>query len=241
VVPGTSAVTDAIRRKRVGNWHNLGCVRDLTTPLSNAARGSVLTAPAVMAAGDPGSTRLVYAMVAGLTVIGIALVLLGIWLFRQTRYDPPVLAPLERMGDRDWRRQRDPATQRRVLDEVRPEGAQPFRPESSPPTIDEEFDLPERPVASMSDLAPPEADSRSQTPQGIVRLDAIGLDEDEVSEVEGEGAEEALDDVEAAADGGGAADGENAADGVEVTDVESAPDGVEESDEAEDSSDADDR
>ena len=173
-------MTQAIRRKRVRNWHNLGCVRDLTTPLSNAARGSMLTAPAVVGAGDPGSTRLVYAMVAGLVVVGIVFVLLGIWLFRQTRYDPPVLAPLERMGDRDWRRQSDPATQRRVLDEVRPEGAEPLRLESSPPTIDEEFELPERPVTSMSDLAPPMPDPVAPSPQGIDRVDAIGLDDDVV-------------------------------------------------------------
>jgi hypothetical protein len=151
------------------------------------ARGLLLAAPALIGAGDPGSTRLVYAMVGGLVVVGFAFVLLGIWLFRQTRYDLPVLAPLERMGDRDWRRQRDPATQRRVLDEVRPEGAEPLRPESSPPTIDEEFELSERPVTSMSDLVPqvpdslsptPVPDSLSSTSQGIVRLDAIGLDDE---------------------------------------------------------------
>jgi hypothetical protein len=232
-------VTEAIRRKRVGNWHNLGCVRDLTTPLSNAARSSVLTAPVVVSAGDPGSTRLVYAMVAGLTVIGVALVLLAIWLLRQTRYDPPVLAPLERMGDRDWRRQRDPATQRRVLDEVRPEGAQPFRPESSPPSIDEEFDLPARPVASMSDLAAPEADSRSQTPQGIVRLDAIGLDDDEGTQVEGDAFEGEA--VEGAGVQEPAVEVGAAADGVEVPDVDGAADVAEVSDGAEDSSDVDDR
>ena len=79
-------------------------------------------------------------MVAGLVVIGVLFVLLGIWLFRQTRYDPPVLAPLERMGDKEWRRQRDPATQRRVLDELRPAGAEPLRPEASPPNLDAEFD-----------------------------------------------------------------------------------------------------
>jgi hypothetical protein len=144
-------------------------------------------APVLLGAGDPGSTRLVYAMVVGLLVVGIAFVLLGIWLFRQTRYDPPVLAPLERMGDKKWRRQSDPATQRRVLDEVRPEGAEPLRQESSPPKLDAEFELAERPVTSMSDLgpstlsadapgndlAPPSPESRTPTPQGIERPDWI--------------------------------------------------------------------
>jgi hypothetical protein len=144
-------------------------------------------APALLGAGDPGSTRLVYAMVAGLLVVGVAFLFLGIWLFRQTRYDPPVLAPLERMGDKKWRRQSDPATQRRVLDEVRPEGAEPLRHESSPPELDAEFELAERPVTSMSDLdpstlsvepsssdlAPPTPESRTPTPQGIERPDSI--------------------------------------------------------------------
>ncbi len=144
-------------------------------------------APALLGAGDPGSTRLVYAMVAGLVVVGVAFLLLGIWLFRQTRYDPPVLAPLERMGDKKWRRQSDPATQRRVLDEVRPEGAEPLRHESSPPKLDAEFELAERPVTSMSDLgpstlsaassrsdlAPPSPESRTPTPQGIERPEWI--------------------------------------------------------------------
>jgi hypothetical protein len=158
-------------------------VRELTTPLSTAVRSSAVAAPALLGAGDPGSTRLVYAMVAGLVAIGVVFILLGIWLVRQTRYDLPVLAPLERMGDRDWRRQRDPATQRRALDEVRPEGAEPLRHESPPPNLDAEFELAERPVTSMSDLAPstqspdpsmsdlapPVPESRTPTPQGIER------------------------------------------------------------------------
>ena len=143
--------------------------------------------PVLLAAGDPGSTRLVYAMVAGLLVVGVAFLILGIWLFRQTRYDPPVLAPLERMGDKKWRRQSDPATQRRVLDELRPEGAEPLRQESSPPKLDAEFELTERPVTSMSDLgpstlsveaaskdlAPPSPEAGTPTPQGIERPDWI--------------------------------------------------------------------
>ncbi len=188
-----------IRHNRVRNWHNLGSVRELTTPLSNAVRGSVIAAPLLLGAGDPGSTRLVYAMVAGLVAIGVLFVLLGIWLFRQTRYDPPVLAPLERMGDKEWRRQRDPATQRRVLDEVRPAGAEPLRHEPSPPNLDAEFELAERPVASMSDLepstqsvgpsmsdlAPPTPESRTPTPKGIDRPDLLDMIEGSPDEAEG--------------------------------------------------------
>jgi hypothetical protein len=123
----------------------------------------------MLAVGDPGSTRLVYATIAGLVVIGIVLVALGVWLIRETRVDPPVLAPLERMGDRTWRRQTDPAAQRRNLDEVRPAGAQPLRSEPAPPSVDAEFELAERPVRSLSDLAPPAPDERFPTPPGIER------------------------------------------------------------------------
>ncbi len=132
--------------------------------------------PFLVGAGDPSSSRLVYAMVIGLVAVGIAFVVLAVWLIRQTRYDIPVLAPLERMGDRDWRRQSDPATQRRILDEVRPEGAEPLRSESSPPSLDAEFELADRPVAPMSDLAPPVAEARSATPHGLDRPDLLDLD-----------------------------------------------------------------
>ena len=92
-------------------------------------------------------------MVAGLAVIGVAFVLLAIWIIRQTRPDLDVLAPLERMGDGDWRK-RDPSTQRRMLDEVRPEGAQPLTPEPMAPPLDDEFEKNEHPVSSFSDLGP---------------------------------------------------------------------------------------
>jgi hypothetical protein len=164
-----------IRQNGVPSWHNLGSVRELTTPLSNAVRSSAIAAPVLLGAGDPGSTRLVYAMVAGLIVIGVLFVLLGIWLVRQTRYDPPVLAPLERMGDKEWRRQRDPATQRRVLDDVRPTGAEPLRHEPSPPDLDAEFEVADRPVTSMNDLAPPDPETRTPTPKGIDRPDLLDL------------------------------------------------------------------
>lgn len=95
--------------------------------------------PALIAAGDPRSTRLVYALVIGLVVIGIALVVLGVWLVRQTRYDPELLAPLERMGDHEWQ-SCDPVAQRRLLDEVRPEGAVPLQAMPSPPPLIVDFE-----------------------------------------------------------------------------------------------------
>lgn len=123
-----------------------------------AAMGSALpvvmpaAVPAMLGANDPASTRLVYAMVIGLALVGVAFVGIGIWLIRRTRVDPPVLGPLERMGERDWQR-RDLATQRRLLDEVRPPGAVPLHRPPDPPTLLAEFDAP-RPVTSLSDLGP---------------------------------------------------------------------------------------
>ncbi|NQY55269.1 MAG: hypothetical protein HRT86_02105, partial [Ilumatobacteraceae bacterium] len=92
-------------------------------------------------AGDPSSTRLVYALVIALAVIGVALVILGVYLVRSTKVDPEMLAPLERMGERAWRKQ-DPASQQRLLDEVRPDGATPLWRAEPEPERDEEFDEP---------------------------------------------------------------------------------------------------
>lgn len=108
---------------------------------------------AVIGAGDPSSSRLVYAMVVGLLVVGLGFVLLGVWILRQTRADLEVLAPLERMGDRDWMKC-DPAGQRRILDETRPAGAKPLWSEPSPPPLDAEFEQGDHPVTSFTDLGP---------------------------------------------------------------------------------------
>lgn len=89
--------------------------------------------------GDPDGTRTVIAIVALLTVLGIGLLMLLIWLFRVTRPDPELLAPLEVMGERKWRRA-DPVWQRRRLDAVRPDDAEPLQPTAAPPAFDAAFD-----------------------------------------------------------------------------------------------------
>ncbi len=104
-----------------------------------------------VAAGDPDATRTVYAVVIGLAVVGLALLVVAIWLVRQTKVDPELLAPLERMDDRRWM-SRDPATQRRMLDEVRPDGAEPLHRERPVPAVDEEFEAELHPVAGFDDL-----------------------------------------------------------------------------------------
>lgn len=80
------------------------------------------------------------AIIALITVLGLTLVMVAVWLFRTTRPDPELLAPLEAMSARKWRRG-DPVWQRRRLDELRPEGSQPLAPSVAPPDIDEAFDL----------------------------------------------------------------------------------------------------
>jgi hypothetical protein len=89
--------------------------------------------------GDPDGTRTVTSIVVLLVAIGLALVMVAIWMWRTTRPDPEFLAPLEAMGERTWRR-RDPVWQRRRLDELRPDGAEPLVPSAAPPEIDESFE-----------------------------------------------------------------------------------------------------
>jgi hypothetical protein len=137
-----------IRVEVAENWQNRRSVSVVMSHLAVAVPSSV----ALVAAGDPRSSRIVYAMVIGLVVVGVALVWLGVWILRQTRPDLDVLAPLERMGDGDWKK-KDPSTQRRMLDEVRPDGAVPLTPEPMPPPIDAEFEA-DHPVSSFSDLGP---------------------------------------------------------------------------------------
>jgi hypothetical protein len=172
-----------IRGEPTLSWHNRWAVSDVATRLAAATPALV-----VVAAGDPRSSRIVYAMVIGLAVIGVGLVLLGVWLVRQTRPDLEVLAPLERMGDGDWKK-RDPSTQRRMLDEVRPEGAEPLTPEPKPPPIDAEFEA-DHPVTSFSDLGPGlVAEHRDPTPVDAEQVDAdldTGVDAENVEDSDDE-------------------------------------------------------
>ena len=169
-----------IRVEVRANWHNLGAVSVVALRLVAVER----SATALVAAGDPRSSRVVYGMVIGLAVIGVALVLLGVWIMRQTRPDLEVLAPLERMGDGDWKK-RDPSTQRRMLDEVRPDGAVPLTPEPMPPPIDADFEA-GLPVSSFSDLGPGiAADERDPTPIDS-EVDAFEVEPEHVEHVDDE-------------------------------------------------------
>ena len=105
----------------------------------NAPRSFGVPVVLVAAVGDPEGARTVTSIIALLVAMGFALVMLAVWLHRTTRPDPELLAPLEVMGERRWRRG-DPVWQRRRLDEVRPPGATPLQPSIAPPDIDEAFD-----------------------------------------------------------------------------------------------------
>ena len=75
---------------------------------------------------DASSTRKVYLLAAGLAVLGIALVVMTVWFWRSTRHDPELLAPLEVMGARRFRRLESGA-QQQALDHSRPADAKPMR------------------------------------------------------------------------------------------------------------------
>jgi hypothetical protein len=100
---------------------------------------------ALVAVGDPARDRTVYATILLLVALGLALIMLAVWLVRNTRPDPDVLAPLERMGERKWR-SADPVWQHRSLDEVRPREAKPLEPSSAPPATDAEFERGPQPI-----------------------------------------------------------------------------------------------
>ena len=133
--------------------------------------------------GDPEGTRTITSIVLLLVVLGIALVMLAFWLFRLTRPDKELLAPLEVMGERKWRRA-DPVWQRRRLDEVRPADAQPLQPSAAPPQFDEAF-FEYRPAAAgfedLHDTAHANGES-SRHEVGPVAADAPAVDGDTASD-----------------------------------------------------------
>lgn len=113
--------------------------RSVRSPAPPSVVSQLPTWRAVAQIGDPDGTRTMTSIVALLVAIGLALILVAVWVYRSTRPDPELLAPLEAMGERSWRR-RDPVWQRRRLDELRPVGARPLTKSAAPPELDEAFD-----------------------------------------------------------------------------------------------------
>ncbi|HEX4983928.1 MAG TPA: hypothetical protein VFV63_19640 [Ilumatobacteraceae bacterium] len=150
---------------------------------------------ALIAVGDPSRDRTVYATIVLLVALGFAMILLAVWLVRNTRPDPEVLAPLERMGDRRWRRA-DPVWQRRHLDEVRPGGADPLEPTSAPPATDADFERGPQPIGFddlvASSLPTTAAVGGLPAPSGETQdlegpLDVVDADEEPPGEVDATG------------------------------------------------------
>jgi hypothetical protein len=129
------------------NWRGVTTTNERAS-IDTRAAALVLVASSV---GDSAGTRTIGSIVLLLAVIGIALLMIAIWLFRLTRPDNELLAPLEVMGERKWRRA-DPVWQRRRLDEVRPGEAQPLQPSVAPPDFDAAFFGRGPMVAGFADL-----------------------------------------------------------------------------------------
>jgi hypothetical protein len=127
---------------------------------SELVRALAADATRQLAVGDQSSTRTVYAVILALVTIGVVLLFIGAWILRQTKPDPELLAPLERMADRSWRQQ-DPAQKRRTLDEARPEGAQPVLREKGVPEVDQDFAQSKPSIGHFDDLrSEPDAERR---------------------------------------------------------------------------------
>lgn len=106
--------------------------------------------PAQSTVGDDAASAIVYVVVGVLAAVGVGLAALAVWVWRSTRPDAELLAPLELMDTRSWRRL-DPEGRRRSLDDVRPDGAEPLRPSNAAPGFDDGFDdVP--PLSDFDDL-----------------------------------------------------------------------------------------
>ena len=124
--------------------------------LVSLAAGATTLVRQVESVGDDAATRTVVIVVGLLVVVGVCLAGLAVWLWRATRPEPQLLAPLELMDERRWRRL-DPQDRRRSLDSVRPDGAAPLSPSTRRPALDSEFAA-ARPVTDFADLAEPIVD-----------------------------------------------------------------------------------
>lgn len=182
--------------------------------------------PATASVGDPSATRTVYVTVILLVALAVALAVLAVWLFRRTRPEPQLLAPLEEMDSRAWRRQ-DPAGQRRALDASRPPGARPVHREAAEPAVDTDFATP-RPIQSFDDLSDDPASNPSPV-EADVENDADESDghddEDHADESDGHDADDDGDDGDDG-DGDNHDDADAATDDDETVDFEVPDDDV---------------
>lgn len=69
---------------------------------------------------DPENARAIYLAASGLLVVAVVVALGTVWWWRSTRAEHPSLAPLEVMGSKVWREERNDMVRRVQLDAVRP-------------------------------------------------------------------------------------------------------------------------
>ncbi len=117
------------------------------------------------AGGDPAASRLVYSIVAALVALGVGLIVLAVWLVRRSRPDLELLEPLELMASRSWRKL-DPAGRRRLLDDHRPDGAEPLDRATIEPAVDVSFEHIAEPRAFDDLAAEPVVSSEECTGDG---------------------------------------------------------------------------
>jgi len=144
----------------------------LTQPHGRLTAGVNTSTPITVAAlvgAASDDARELWSIVALLAVVGVAMAMATVAVVKATRPDRELLAPLEVMGRRKWRRS-DPVWQRRQLDEVRPPGAQPLTLAPAAPVPLEGFD--EGPAADgfddLADLGSGVDHDLTELPDGMV-------------------------------------------------------------------------
>jgi hypothetical protein len=152
--------------RRTGRRRNRSCRgrRTAWQTLAAVNHSTLILQPVVAASDD---ARELWSIVAVLIVLGIGLVILAVAVFRVTRPDRELLAPLEVMGRRKWR-SADPVWQRRELDAVRPPGAEPLSPTRVRPVPLAGFDT--------GSTAPGFDDSHGDDELGPDELVDVGID-----------------------------------------------------------------
>lgn len=141
--------------------------------------------PGSVAAGLFGSTSTtVYLIVVVLVAVGLAMIAVAVWLVRATRRDHVVLGPLERMGDRSWRKH-DAERRRRELDDVRPSGASVIEPPLPGSAAELEPRASGVAIAAESAADP---DGGASEPDRPVADEEPAVREDEVAKTDGESA-----------------------------------------------------
>jgi hypothetical protein len=129
----------------------------------------------VTAVGDPSATRTVYVTTFALVALGIGLGVLTWWLFRRTRPEPELFAPLEEMDSRAWRKMSSDE-RREALEASRPIGARPVVRADDVETDPPDEDPP--------DEDPPEV--TPETAEELIDATPAGLSSDVLAELSAE-------------------------------------------------------